>query len=187
MPSAPGPRVSVRQSPLWMAHHWPEHYDRCTSLGRFHVCRRCLVLYPLTFATILGLVVFDVPVTGARVAAMWMLPLPMVAEWVAEHAGLAAYSARRQALLAAIAAPALGIALTAHLRDPFTPIAGAPVVLYAAICALSAVIGTIRSHEDLEWEQHHDRDEHARREALASLLADSPATPPGSDRTSPPG
>ena len=35
---------------IWLAHHWPDEYDRCVVLGGRHVCRRCLVLYPLALA-----------------------------------------------------------------------------------------------------------------------------------------
>ena len=47
---------------MWLAHHWPEHYDRCAVVAGRHVCRRCLVLYPPTlavaFATLGGLLLW---------------------------------------------------------------------------------------------------------------------------------
>ena len=40
-------------SPIWLSHHAPDEYDRCIAVGRAHVCRRCLVLYPVTFAALI--------------------------------------------------------------------------------------------------------------------------------------
>ena len=34
-------------TPMWLSHHWPPDYDRCAVVAGLHVCRRCLVLYPL--------------------------------------------------------------------------------------------------------------------------------------------
>ena len=34
-------------SPMWLAPHHPDQYDRCVTVGDRHVCRRCLVLYPV--------------------------------------------------------------------------------------------------------------------------------------------
>ena len=37
----------VADTPMWLSHHWPSDYDRCAVVAGRHVCRRCLVLYPL--------------------------------------------------------------------------------------------------------------------------------------------
>ena len=49
-------------TPMWLSHHWPSGYDRCTVIAGRHVCRRCLVLYPVALvagvaAGLVGLVV----------------------------------------------------------------------------------------------------------------------------------
>ena len=36
-------------TPIWLSHHYPEQYDRCVLVGRKHICRRCMALYPLSF------------------------------------------------------------------------------------------------------------------------------------------
>ena len=186
IPSASTPSADQHQSPLWISHHWPEHYDRCVPLGRLHVCRRCLVLYPVTLVMMIFLLVADVGLRSPWIVAMWVLPIPMVLEWVAEHGGRARYSPLRQAVLAAVAAPALAIALTEHLRDPFTLVAVAPVTLYIAVCAVSAVIGTLRRPGATDWEAQHESEEQARRAALESLLDGVVVPAPSHDRTSDP-
>ena len=39
-------------TPLWLSHHDPGAYDRCVVVAGRHVCRRCLVLYPLAFVVL---------------------------------------------------------------------------------------------------------------------------------------
>ena len=39
-----------RRTPLWLSHHYPHEYDRCIRVGDSHICRRCSVFYPVTFA-----------------------------------------------------------------------------------------------------------------------------------------
>jgi hypothetical protein len=161
-----------RDGPLWLSHHWPEHYDRCARVGRVHVCRRCLVLYPATLATMVVILAGRVELSVPLIAAMWLLPLPMVGEWVAEHADRLGYSPRRQALFAALAAPGLGIALAEHVRSPFAWVVVTPVLTATTICAASALAGTWRRrHEGQDWEERHAFDEAERSRALAQLLA----------------
>lgn len=182
---APATGTSPHRTPLWLSHHWPEHDDRCVHIGRLHICRRCLVLYPLTLATVVVVAVLDVPFGGSVIAAMWLLPLPMVLEWIAEHAGRASYSPSRQVAFAALAAPALGLALAEHLRHPFTPAAVAPVLCYAAVCALSSIWAVSRRPEEQpDWEAEHEAFEAARLADLRARL-DDVATPDAGVRIDP--
>lgn len=158
-------------SSRWLAHHDPEHRDRCVHVGSVLVCSRCLVLYPLVVATAVLTVVLDVRPDTATVLAMWLLPLPTVAEWVGEHLGGLTYRPARQRALTALAAPAFGFALGEHLRHPFTPVAVLPVLVYAVICFVSALWGMRRPDRDEDWEARHERDEADRRRALEGLLA----------------
>ena len=47
--------VPLADTPMYLSHHWPSDYDRCAVVGGMHICRRCLVLYPV--ALVAGLVV----------------------------------------------------------------------------------------------------------------------------------
>ena len=128
---------------LW-SHHWPEQHDRCAVVGRKLVCRRCLVLYPLTFAVLM------VSMVGLRrqfaldTFALIALPVPAVADFVAEHMGLVRYSPRRQMLTTAFAAVALGRSLARYLAHKSDPLFWTVVIVYAGLCVLSAIGREIR-------------------------------------------
>ena len=75
---------------MWIAHHYPEDYDRCVLIGRTHVCRRCAGAVPG------GLPDRSGPGAGRRalarlarrLAARAAARCPAVVEFVAEHLGL---------------------------------------------------------------------------------------------------
>ena len=96
----PGPPADDTISPMWMAHHYPEDYDRCVRIGRSHLCRRCLALYPAAFVA-LGLALAGL--RWPHPLDPWLLvllPLPGVIEFVAEHRGWIGYRPRLQQVLA---------------------------------------------------------------------------------------
>lgn len=166
--------------PMWLSHHHPDQYDRCVRVpgpgGRVgHVCRRCAVLYPLALLSAVVVLLLDPPPTGL-VVAMWLLPLPVMVEWVAEHLGRVTYAPTRQVVLTTIAAPALGVALAWHAESPFEPAAVAPVLTWAAVGAGSALWGHARTVQQAAWQEQHDADEARRSERLARLLADAAPT-----------
>lgn len=174
--------MSSRQStapkgadPMWLAHHPPEHLQRCVQLRGRHVCRRCAVLYPIAVLTAVAVVVLDPPQT-LMVLALWVLPIPMVLEWVAEHLGGWRYSPTRQVTVTAIGAPALGVALASHAVEPFVWAATLPVLVWTAICLASALAGRlVAGLEEPGWQERHDADEAARRAHLEQLLAEADA------------
>ena len=51
-------------SPLWLSHHPPHELDRCVVVGGRHVCRRCVLLWPLTF------VAFALALAGVLIIAL---------------------------------------------------------------------------------------------------------------------
>jgi hypothetical protein len=164
-------------SSRWLTHHDPEHQDRCVHLGPVLVCGRCVVLYPIVLATAILTVAADVRPDAAIIAAMWLLPVPMVIEWIAEHAGVATYVPWRQRLLTALAAPGFGLALGEHLRHPFTLVAVLPVLTWVVVCAASALWSAHTASTDDTWEAEYEQAEAARRSALEALLGshDDPA------------
>jgi len=166
-PQRPG---RVADTPLWLSHHRPDQFDRCVVLGGRHVCRRCVVLYPLAAATMIALLALDVTIGPALVAAVWLLPVPTVVEWVLEHAGRIRHSPARQVALTVVAAPALGIALAAHARQPFTTGTTAPLAIAAAICLVSAWWATRTAPAAADWETRHEADELARQQRLGELI-----------------
>lgn len=141
---------------MWLAHHWPQDYDRCVVVGGRHVCRRCLVLYPVALAVMLAVLAGVVP-SGPAVVALVLLPVPAVAEFVAEHLGLVRYSPRRQVAVTVPLAVALGIGFARYLERPGDPLFWAVVAGYGSACVAVAV-----------WSWRHGGERTARHPDLGS-------------------
>lgn len=127
---------------MWLAHHWPDEYRRCVVIGGQHVCRRCLVLYPLTFAVAIA------AVSGALLwprsfdpALIWLLSIPGTIEYVAEQLGFITYNARRQAVATALVAIPLGRGLSYELDDRWHWYFWGPLLVFGTIWFVSTIIG----------------------------------------------
>ena len=70
-----GPEPPVADTPMWLSHHWPSGYDRCAVIAGRHVCRRCLVLYPLALVTGIAISIGSWWPTGLDAAVLWLFPL----------------------------------------------------------------------------------------------------------------
>lgn len=128
-------------TPMWMAHHYPEDYERCVVVGSRHVCRRCLFLYVPAFAT-LALAEAGVRWPGGLDPwLLWLLPLPGVVEFVVEHLAGGRYRPRLQAGLAVPMGVALGVGFDRYLHHPGDLLFWAVVVVYGGICLLAAIVG----------------------------------------------
>jgi peptidoglycan/LPS O-acetylase OafA/YrhL len=132
---------------MWLAHHYPEDYDRCVVIGRSHVCRRCLALYPLT-AVVLAICLVTQPGRTAEIAALAVLSLPATVELVLEQLGVLAYSARRQVGVTLLLALGLGSGFAAYLDNQLDPAFWGIVVLYTSVCLVAVVVGRHRSTPD---------------------------------------
>lgn len=127
-------------TPLWLSHHFPEHYDRCVVVGTRHVCRRCLALYPLAFA-----------VMAASLLGPWperldpwllvLLPLPSVVEFALEHLGVVRYRPLRQVVLTVPLAVALGRGFAIYVEHPTSLLFWGVVVVYGGVCLGLALWG----------------------------------------------
>jgi hypothetical protein len=164
--------IDARPSPMWLAHHHPDQYERCVTLGTLHVCRRCLVLYPLAVLCAVLVLLTDPPPSWS-IAAMWLLPAPVMVEWVGEHLGRLPHSPRRQVVLTALAAPALGTALAWHAVSPFELAAIAPMATWALVGLASALVGRSGHTTGPTWREQHQEDEARRARRLQQLLEDA--------------
>jgi hypothetical protein len=140
----PSSSFGSRLGAVALSHHLPHEHDRCVLIGRRHVCRRCLVLYPIAFAVMfLTLGGFGWAPSLDPVLFM-VLPFAVAAEFVAEKLGLARYASRRQMAFTALAAPALGTGLARHIRSPFDGWFVAMVLGYGGVCAFAHVVASSR-------------------------------------------
>jgi hypothetical protein len=130
---------------VWLSHHQPGQLDRCVIIGGRHVCRRCLVLWPLT------LVAFALALAGARWPRsaddllLVVLPLPAVAEFVLEHAGRWPYRPGVQVAVSVPLAAALGAGFDRYVHRPGDTLWWSVVVVYGAVCAGAAVLANRRA------------------------------------------
>ena len=126
---------------LWLAHHWPHRYERCTVVGGRHVCRRCLWFYGVSF---LVLAVNAVDVTlwpeGWEPAVLWLLALPATIEFVGGEFGAWRYDARRQVLVTVLMGVAVGRGFFLELSDSGNWAFWGPVLVYGSTWFTAAAL-----------------------------------------------
>lgn len=133
---------------MWRTHHWPEEYDRCTTIAGRPVCRRCLTLYPAAIAVgIAFLLGWSLWPAAADPWLIWALCLPATADFVLEQTGNVDYSARRQVLTTALLAPAVGRGLGYELTDSWSWEFWGPVLTFCTLWFVAATAGPLRHNE----------------------------------------
>jgi hypothetical protein len=129
-----------RITPLWLSHHYPEDYDRCVRIGRTHVCRRCVVLYPIALLVMLGTLSWHPP-RIVDALALIVLPLPALCELVAEQLGLVRYRPARQVAVTVPLAIGLGRGFAVYLDDHTSLLFWGVVVLYTGLGVAAVLWG----------------------------------------------
>jgi hypothetical protein len=129
----------------WLSHHDAEHLDRCTVIAGRPVCRRCLVLYPVSLVAAASLL------AGLRlwpehldVWIVWCLSLPGTVEFVAEQTGFVPYSPRRQMAATVITAIAFGTGVAHELDARWSPLFWGPVAVFGALWFAATTLGARR-------------------------------------------
>ena len=125
---------------MWLAHHYPEDYDRCVVIGRSHVCRRCVVLYPIA-AVVMILTLGWAPPSAVDVVLLVVLPLPALVELVLEQFDVLTYRPRRQVIVTIPLAVGLGRGFALYLDDHASLLFWGVVLVYSAIGAGAVLIG----------------------------------------------
>ncbi len=131
---------------LWLAHHWPEHYEeRCVRVAGRPVCRRCLSLYPLSLVVAIAAVAGYTP-WPARFDPwpVWLLSIPPTVAYVGEAVGWFPYRARWQVAATLLAAVAFGRALGVELEHRWSPIFWGPIAVFGGIWFAATVVGQRR-------------------------------------------
>jgi uncharacterized membrane protein len=153
-------RNAITSDMIW-THHWADQHDRCAHVGGRLVCRRCLVLYPVTIVVLL-LARFGVRwPENLDTLLLFALPLPLVLDFVAEHMGFTRYSPRRQIVTTFLGAIALGHALARYLEHHNDPRFWTMVAVYGGLCGGALIV-------------HHLRDRRAAEQHAAELEAADP-------------
>ena len=127
---------------MWLAHHWPAHYERCVVIAGRHVCRRCLALYPLTlvvaFAAVGGLLLWP---RRFDPELIWLLSIPGTIEYVAEQLGVLRYRARRQFVATALTAIPLGRGMSYEFDHRWSWYFWGPLLVFGTIWFAATIIG----------------------------------------------
>ena len=141
---------------LWLAHHWPHRYERCTVIGGRHVCRRCLWFYGTAFL-VLALAPFGVsPWPGEWDRVMvWLLAIPATVEFVGGEMGWWRYNARRQVMVTFTVGLAVGRGFFAELSDPGNWTFWGPVLVFGSIWFAVAVLQWVRNRGQYREDHEH--------------------------------
>ncbi len=128
---------------LWLAHHWPEHYDqRCVQVGSRPVCRRCAALYPLSFLVAVAAVAGVSPWPGSIDPWMiWVLCWPATIAYGGEALGWFDYRPAWQVAATLMTALAFGRALGYELLNRWSGVFWGPIALFGGIWFLATVMG----------------------------------------------
>ncbi len=119
---------------LWLAHHWPHRYERCTTIAGRHVCRRCLWFYSISLA-VLGLAFVGIspwPESWDKVM-VWLLSIPATVEFIGGEFGKWKYDPRRQVAVTSILALAVGRGFYRNIQDQFTWIFWGPAIVFGLL------------------------------------------------------
>lgn len=123
---------------LWLSHHPPEHSDRCVRVGRWHVCRRCLLLWPLAYALITVQVVLRAPAAHPFDLLIPLLLLAPVLEFLEVHSGWRRYSPGRTWVLTPLLALVVARLLYRTMAIPWDPATWAVILVAGLPCAWAA-------------------------------------------------
>jgi len=131
------------QPSLWLSHHRPRDLNRCVLLGRWYICRRCLLLWPLCYGLIAVQVGLRAPSVHALDLLLPLLLLPPVLDYVELHLGWRSYSAARTWLHSPLLALGLARLLFRYMARPLDPVTWLALAAVALPCAWAA------------WRHHH--------------------------------
>lgn len=136
------PEPPPADTPMWLSHHWPSGYDRCAVIRGKHVCRRCLVLYPVAFVTGVAISIGSWWPQGLDPWVLWLGPFAGTVEFVLDNLGRIAYAPVRQMVLSSGGAVAAGVGYVRYLDDHTDPLVWSVVAVYTTVCVAAVVIGS---------------------------------------------
>jgi hypothetical protein len=135
--------AATEDTPLWLSHHRPDEYDRCIVIAGRHICRRCVVLYPLAFLAGAVLSAVSWP-EGLDVWLLWLLPLPSVLELIGEQRGIIRHSPTRLVAFTVPLAVACAQLYLRYLDEPGDRLVWTEVGVYGGLCVLETLMKLYR-------------------------------------------
>ena len=136
-----GPAPLTKDTPIWLSHHQPAEYDRCALIGGRHICRRCLLIWPLAYTFMF------LAMAGIRWPRVldWplliLLPVPAAIEFVLEHFHRIRYQPSLQTKVTIPMAVALGVGFARYLRDQNDALFWGCTIVYSTIYLAGAYLG----------------------------------------------
>lgn len=119
---------------FWLSHHFPDEYHRCYRLGPFHVCARCLGVYPVLFGAFVLQVVLRAPLELPwEVPVGLVLTVPATLDWAVGRFRPERFSNVWRTVTGLLLGLALARSLFVHVQRPF------PVLLLAQSALVTAV------------------------------------------------
>jgi hypothetical protein len=131
-------------TPLWLTHHLSDELDRCVLVAGRLVCRRCLVLYPVSFVAALVLGLLASWPERLDPWFLWLLPLPAVVEFVAEQLRLVRHSPRRLVATTLLLAVACGRLYVRYLDDRTDSLVWSVTLAYLGACLVAWLVRAFR-------------------------------------------
>lgn len=130
--------------PVALSHHYAGEADRCLTVGRWHLCRRCTAMFAGFFpAVVVLLSPWQDELQAGDIGLVLALTVVAGLEFVQVIRRRMPYSARRVLLLS----PAVGASLawlgTTGIRDGFGPAHLAAGAVAAAVLAALFAHGTV--------------------------------------------
>lgn len=142
--SKPADEPVRSDTPMWLSHHWPADYDRCVHLGGRHVCRRCLVLYPVAaWVAALGAAGESWP-RRFDGWLLWLLVVPATVELCAEQAGLTRHSPLRLVAVTLPLAVGCGALYRRYIDRPGDGLVWAIVGVCGGLCLAAIAARSLR-------------------------------------------
>jgi len=131
---------------LWLAHHWPHRYERCTLIAGRHVCRRCLWFYSISLFTLAAAAVGLAPWPGSWDGTMvWILSVPATVEFIGGELGWWRYEARRQIIVTSILGLAVGRGFYAELMSAGSWTFWGPVLIFGTTWFVFAGVAWVKN------------------------------------------
>lgn len=119
---------------LLLSHHHEDQAERCQQVFGLSVCRRCLIIYPLSLLIGVTLNTILSPLSESFAwTLVLLLPAPATFEHMGELSGTLPYAQTRATVLNVLMGIGIGVGLSALWGSTSDSIFWLPLVLYSVL------------------------------------------------------